>query len=181
MNNRENFVGPRGQHWEKKPPLEGIAKTVSSKSLFDILKRWTRSEILSLFSMENSCCFRELERIAGPSPQGKKFREEFPSGQSVEDCDVLVVTGILNDKVAPYVLELYEKMEKPRYVVAVGTCAASGAVFDTLAADELLPIDVYISGCPPTLQSIGQGLELLKERVRKGASVDYHLGSGEQE
>jgi NADH-quinone oxidoreductase subunit B len=174
MKSREDLVSPRGGHWEKNPSPSWIGASFKSQSLFSMLKSWSRSDVLVPFVLGSSCCAREIERLSGPNPQGTLVREEFFS-QPVEDCDVLFVSGIINAAVKPYMLEKYEAMMKPRYVVAIGACAASGAVFDTIAADELFPVDVYVPGCPPTIESLVQAIELLRHRVRKGASKEVML------
>ncbi len=179
MKSREDLIAPRGGHWEKKPVPSWIGSTIKSQSLFSMIKSWSRADVLVPYILGASCCTREIERLNGPNPQGTMVREEFFS-QPIEDCDVLFVSGIINEAVKPYMIEKYESMMKPRYVVAVGACAASGSVFDTIAADELFPVDVYIPGCPPTIESLVQGLDLLRERVRIGAAKEVLVKGSRQ-
>jgi len=116
--------------------------------------------------------------LSGPNPQVGSIRENFIESEPIESCDVLVVSGIINEQIRPYIIEAYERMLSPRYVLAVGTCTATGAVFDTMAIDKILPVDVYVGGCPPTLDSLINGLELLRERIRKGTIRQVELKEG---
>lgn len=87
---------------------------------------------------------------------------------SVRHADMLLVTGIINQKVAPKVKHIYEQAAKPVYVVAVGSCPASGCCFKesynrTPVPEELIPIDMYIPGCPPKPEAMIQGVAKLME------------------
>lgn len=175
MKSREDLVPPRGGHWDRNPSPSWVGKTFKSQSLFSMLKSWSRSDVLVPYVLGASCCGREIERLSGPNPQGTLVREEFFS-QPVEDCDVLFVSGVINEAVRPYMLEKYNAMMRPRYVVAIGACASSGSVFNTIAADELFPVDVYVPGCPPTIDSLVQAIELLRHRVRNGAAKEILIG-----
>ncbi|MCR9202961.1 MAG: hypothetical protein NXH75_00150 [Halobacteriovoraceae bacterium] len=101
------------------------------------------------------------------------IRENFVKNEAIDSCDVLLVSGIINPRMKAHILEVYEKMATPRYVMAIGGCAATGAIFETQALDEILPVDVYVAGCPPTLESLKSGIDLLRERMKKNISREY--------
>lgn len=87
---------------------------------------------------------------------------------SVRHADVLLITGIINHKVAPKVKRIYEQAAKPVYVVAIGSCPASGCCFKesynrTPVPEEIIPIDMYIPGCPPKPEAMIQGVAHLME------------------
>lgn len=158
--------------------LEGTAQVVKSRDLFERLKSWSRSQLLAPFTVGAGCCARELMRLEGPNPQSHLIREKF-SGESIERCDVLVVSGVVNPMLRPYLMRVYEKMMSPKYCVAVGTCAATGAIFETIAVNEIIPVDVYIPGCPPSMDSLVHGIELLRDKVGLGHSRESeYKGTG---
>ncbi|MCF8059513.1 MAG: hypothetical protein K9K67_09465 [Bacteriovoracaceae bacterium] len=163
MKTHENRLGPRSPSWG------GVSfYSINSLNFLERMKSWSRAELLSPFVLGANCCARELYRLSGPNPQVSSIRENFLESEPIESCDVLIISGIINKQISPYILEAYERMLSPRYVIAVGTCAATGAVFETMASDEILPVDVYVGGCPPTLDTLMNGLDLLRERIRKG-------------
>lgn len=154
--------------------LANIFKTQNSDGFFKRFKNWSRSQILSLFAVGNGCCAREVLRLEGPHHRSHSMREKL-NEHSIEESDILIVSGVINKQLAPYLLKTYERMKQPRYCVAVGACAATGSPFQSIPVDQLFPVDVYIMGCPPTLDAIVQGVEVLRERVKNGASKEYHL------
>lgn len=170
MNPREKYLAPRGKTFGHLSQLELLIKPVKSSKLFGALSSWSRAELFNPFVLGGNCCVKELYRLSGPNPQASQMRENFVDNESIDSCDVLIVSGIINSESKAYIKEVYNKMAEPRYVVAIGGCSASGAIFDTMALDEILPVDIYIAGCPPTLESLKEGIALLRERMRKGVT-----------
>jgi NADH-quinone oxidoreductase subunit B len=83
---------------------------------------------------------------------------------------MLMVMGTISKKMAPILRQVYEQMSEPRWVIAVGACASSGGVFDTYSVlqgiDKVIPVDVYVPGCPPRPEQIVDGVMRLQELVR---------------
>ena len=167
MNKRDNILGPRQTSWQGTGSGLEI-HTLNKSNFLNRIKGWSRSQLLSTFVMGGNCCVRELYRLSGPNPQASRVRENFVEPEPIESSDVLIVSGVVTEASKPYLLEAYERMLSPRYVMAIGACSATGAVFETQALDSVVPVDVYVSGCPPTLEALIKGLELLRERVRLG-------------
>lgn len=169
-NPRENFVGPRSKVQGQYSQLELLLRPLKSTMLFQNWKSWSRSELLNPYVLGGNCCAREIARLSGPNPQVSEIRESFVKNEAIDSCDVLVVSGVINPLMKTHILDVYEKMAKPRYVMAIGGCAATGAIFETIALDEIIPVDVYVAGCPPTLEALKNGIELLRDRMRKNIS-----------
>jgi NADH-quinone oxidoreductase subunit B len=95
---------------------------------------------------------------------------------------MLMVMGTISKKMAPILRQVYEQMSEPRWVIAVGACASSGGIFDTYSTlqgiDKVIPVDVYVPGCPPRPEQIVDGVMKLQElvrteSVRRRSSAEY--------
>jgi NADH-quinone oxidoreductase B subunit len=150
----------------------------------DALVDWSRGQSIWPFAMGTACCAMELI-----SASFSKFDFDrlgvFPRADP-RHCDVMVLAGTITEKMKPAVRRLYEQMPEPKWVIAMGNCTVSGGIFyyDTYSvvrgADTFLPVDVYISGCPPRPESLQDGvLQLRKlihtESMRAGVRHDKPL------
>jgi NADH-quinone oxidoreductase subunit B len=136
----------------------------------DALADWSRGQSLWAFPMGTACCAMELI-----SASFSKFDFDrlgtFPR-PGPRHTDVMILAGTITEKMKPAVRRLYDQMPDPKWVVAMGNCTVSGGIFcyDTYSvvrgADEFLPVDVYIAGCPPRPESLQDGFLQLRELVR---------------
>lgn len=128
-----------------------------------------------------SCCGIEFMATMGANYDIARFGAERPSF-SPRQADLLMVMGTIAKKMGPVLRQVYLQMAEPRWVMAVGACASSGGIFDTYSVmqgiDEVIPVDVYVPGCPPRPEAILDGLmriqELVKnESLRRRSSPEY--------
>ncbi|MFH1571251.1 MAG: NADH-quinone oxidoreductase subunit NuoB [Gemmatimonadota bacterium] len=143
--------------------------------LSDIIVNWSRRHGLRPLAFGTTCCAGELDAALGP-----RFAAAMPSGLTptsvVAHADLLVAAGRISQKMAPVLRQTYEAMAWPRWVVAFGACSCSGGAFSTYATvqglERVVPVDVYVPGCPPRPEDLAEALAALASRLSaaRGAS-----------
>lgn len=117
-----------------------------------------------------ACCAIEMMALGGSRFDMSRFGMEAMRA-SPRQADGMIVAGWCSTKMAPRVVRLYEQIPDPKWVLAMGSCAISGNVWDTYSIvqgiDSLIPVDVYVPGCPPRPEALWQGLEMIRERIKK--------------
>jgi NADH-quinone oxidoreductase subunit B len=125
-----------------------------------------RSKSLWPLPFATSCCGIEFMATMGAHYDISRFGSERPSF-SPRQADLLMVMGTIAKKMAPILKQVYIQMAEPRWVIAVGACASSGGIFDTYSVlqgiDRVIPVDVYVPGCPPRPEQILDGLMQIQE------------------
>ena len=136
---------------------------------FDAALNWVRKNSLWPMPMGLACCAIELMAAAASRFDIARFGAEVMRF-SPRQCDVMIVAGTVTYKMALAVKRIYEQMPEPKWVIAMGACASTGGMYRSYAVlqgiDQLLPVDVYISGCPPRPDAFMQGLVLLGDAVK---------------
>ncbi|HEX3015166.1 MAG TPA: NADH-quinone oxidoreductase subunit B family protein [Desulfobacteria bacterium] len=153
---------------------EMVKKNVILTKLEDVLN-WGRGWSFWPLSFGLACCAIEFMAAGGP----RYDLERFGLGvmrPSPRQADLMIVSGTLTRKMAPAVKRLYDQMAEPKYVLSMGSCANSGGPFtDSYAVmpgvDSIIPVDVYIPGCPPRPEAFFYGILQLKQKVQKPAKV----------
>ena len=134
----------------------------------DAAMNWVRKNSLWPMPMGLACCAIELMAIASARFDISRFGMEVMRF-SPRQADVLVVSGTVTYKMALAVKRIWDQMPEPKWCVAMGACASSGGMFRSYAVlqgiDQLIPVDVYISGCPPRPEALIAGLMRLQEKV----------------
>lgn len=163
---------------EAPPGIEGTGFFATS---MDKVIGLARSHSLWPLPFATSCCGIEFMATMGSHYDFGRFGAERLSF-SPRQADVLMVMGTIAKKMGPVLKQVYLQMAEPRWVMAVGACASSGGIFDTYSVlqgiDEIIPVDVYVPGCPPRPEAILDGFlkiqEMVKsESLRKRDSAQY--------
>jgi NADH-quinone oxidoreductase subunit B len=164
MATNQDPLGPRASV----PPSEkdGGAGWVLSR-----LKDWSRENSLWPATFGLACCAIEMMATAAAKYDLARFGMEVYRA-SPRQADLLIVSGRVALKMAPVVRELYDQMPEPKWVIAMGDCASCGGIFNNYAivqgVDRLIPVDVYIPGCPPRPEALIDGILKLQARVGAG-------------
>jgi NADH-quinone oxidoreductase subunit B len=137
----------------------------------DALLGWARKFSLFQYPFVTACCGMEFMATAGPKYDIARFGAEAPRF-SPRQSDLLWVVGTVSQRQAPALKRIYEQMLEPKWVMSFGTCASCGGFYDNYATlpgiDKVIPVDVYIPGCPPRPEAVLDGLMLLMDKIGRG-------------
>ena len=169
----------------KKPVIpEGYSGEGFYATTLDQLVGLGRSHSLWPLPFATSCCGIEFMGTMGSNYDLGRFGAER-MGFTPRQCDVLLVAGTIAKKLAPVLKQVYLQMAEPRWVVAIGACASSGGIFDSYSVlqgiDKIIPVDVYVPGCPPRPEQIIEGVMQVQalaesESIRRRDMPEYqHL------
>jgi NADH-quinone oxidoreductase subunit B len=135
----------------------------------DTVLNWARKYSMFLYPFVTACCGMEFMSVAGPRYDVDRFGCALPRF-SPRQSDLLMVVGTITHRQAPILKKVYDQMAEPKWVIAFGACTCSGGPYNNYATvqgiDTLIPVDVYIPGCPPRPEAVLDGLIKLQARVQ---------------
>ena len=139
---------------------------------------WARGNSFFPLTFGLACCAIEMMSIVGSRYDLARFgMEAFRS--SPRQADLLIVSGRVSHKMAKPLRQIYDQMVEPKWVIAMGACASSGGMFNNYAilqsVDKVLPVDIYVPGCPPRPEALMEGIVRLHEKVMAGVPPAYEI------
>lgn len=148
--------------------IDDMSRSYAFTTRLDDLVAWGRKNSLWPMPYGTACCGIELMSVMGPRYDLARFGAEVVRF-SPRQADLLIVAGTITEKMAPVLVRIYEQMLDPKYVLSMGACASSGGFYRAYhvlqGADKVVPIDVYVPGCPPTPEAVLDGIMALQRMI----------------
>ena len=160
------------------PFFRGLSDELSDKGFvvanLDKVVNWARTGSLWWMTFGLACCAVEMMHASMPRYDLDRFGV-MPRA-SPRQSDVMIVAGTLTNKMAPALRKVYDQMAEPRYVISMGSCANGGGYYHysysvVRGCDRIVPVDVYVPGCPPTAEALVYGILQLQKKIRRTATI----------
>ena len=167
--------------------LSGLSHNIITGRLEDLVQ-WARARSSWAANFGLACCAIEMMAAGGAHYDLARFGMEVFRA-SPRQADIMIVAGRVSQKMAPVLRQIYDQMMEPKWVISMGVCASTGGMFNNYAivqgVDQIVPVDVYAPGCPPspetllhaieTLHQMIEDGELLRRRGETGTGADVHV------
>ncbi len=144
----------------------------------DAVFNWGRKYSMFLYPFVTACCGMEFMSVAGPRYDLDRFGCALPRF-SPRQADLLMVVGTISHRQAPVLKKVYDQMAEPKWVIAFGACTCSGGPYNNYATvqgiDTIIPVDVYIPGCPPRPEGLIYGIMMLQKKIQGETFTDPTL------
>jgi NADH-quinone oxidoreductase subunit B len=171
--------------WPTKGPgnfeqeVEGLEKDIGLTTLEKAVA-WAQTNSMWPDTFGLACCAIEMMSIVSARYDIARFGME-PFRGSPRQADLMIISGRVSHKMAAPLRQIYDQMLEPKWVIAMGACASSGGMFNNYAivqsVDKIIPVDVYVPGCPPRPDQLIEGIVRLHEAVKAGIPPAYELRS----
>ena len=156
---------------EQKAADLGIVTTTLEQAV-----NWARTKSMWPMLFGLACCAIEMMMAQGARHDLSRFGMELMRA-SPRQSDLMIVAGRVSNKMAPVLRRLYDQMPDPKWVLAMGDCASTGGIFNNYAilqgVDEVVPVDVYVAGCPPRPEALIHGIITLHDKVTKERLTEW--------
>ncbi len=154
--------------------LERLLRQEAVTTRLDAAIGWARKYSLFQYPFATACCSMEYMSVACSHYDIDRFGAGLPRW-SPRQADLLMVVGTISHKLAPVLRQVYDQMCEPKWVFSFGTCATSGGFYNNYATvqgiDTIIPVDIYVAGCPPRPEAVLDGLIKLQEKIQKQKQV----------
>ena len=160
------------------PSLKAVADELADKgfivSQLDKLVTWARTGSMWPMTFGLACCAVEMMQAYASRYDLDRFG--VVPRASPRQSDVMIVAGTLTNKMAPALRKVYDQMAEPRYVISMGSCANGGGYYHysysvVRGCDRIVPVDIYVPGCPPTAEALVYGILQLQKKIRRTGSI----------
>jgi len=158
--------------------FEAVSTELNEKGFFvasaDDVITWARTGSLMWMTFGLACCAVEMMQASMPRYDMERFG--MAPRASPRQSDLMIVAGTLTNKMAPALRKVYDQMPDPRYVLSMGSCANGGGYYHysysvVRGCDRIVPVDVYVPGCPPSAEALLYGLLQLQKKIRRTGSI----------
>ena len=161
------------------PFYDGLNDQLADKGFLtasaDDLITWARTGSLMWMTFGLACCAVEMMQASMPRYDLERFG--VAPRASPRQSDVMIVAGTLTNKMAPALRKVYDQMPAPRYVISMGSCANGGGYYHysysvVRGCDRVVPVDIYVPGCPPTAEALVYGILQLQKKIRREGNIE---------